>query len=244
MRWAVETQQGMIERNADIPDDRRIYFRVGINLGDVIVDDKDLYGDAVNIAARLENLADPGGICISQAMQEQVRDRLALPFEDGGEQSVKNIARPIRVYALSADTVAALPKAEAPTALRPARQLYARRNIAAVALASVLIIAGGMWWLWPSPKAPSALPRLSIVVLPFANLSDDREQQYFADGITEDLTTDLSRIQEIVVLPFANLSDDREQQYFADGITEDLTTDLSRIQDCVTHGIFSFPCSP
>ena len=200
VRWAVETQQGMIERNADIPDDRRILFRVGINLGDVIVDDKDLYGDAVNIAARLESLADPGGICISQAMQEQVRDRLALPFEDGGEQSVKNIARPIRVYALSADTVAALPKAEAPTALRPARQLYARRNIAAVALASVLIIAGGMWWLWPSPKAPSALPRLSIVVLPFANLSDDREQQYFADGITEDLTTDLSRIQDSFVI--------------------------------------------
>src|SRR4051794_20685923 len=98
VRWAVETQQGMIERNADVPDDRRINFRVGINLGDVIVDDKDLYGDAVNIAARLESLADPGGVCISQAMQEQVRDRLSLPFEDGGEQSVKNIARPIRVY--------------------------------------------------------------------------------------------------------------------------------------------------
>ena len=116
VRWAVETQQGMIERNADVPDDKRIHFRVGINLGDVIVDDKDLYGDAVNIAARLENLADPGGICISRTMREQIRDRLALPFEDGGEQSVKNIARPIRVYALSADAVAALPKAEAPAA--------------------------------------------------------------------------------------------------------------------------------
>jgi adenylate cyclase len=95
VRWAVETQQGMIGRNADVADDRRINFRVGINLGDVIVDDRDLYGDAVNIAARLENLADPGGICISRAMHDQIHDRLALPFEDAGEQSVKNIARPV-----------------------------------------------------------------------------------------------------------------------------------------------------
>jgi adenylate cyclase len=129
VRWAVEMQQGMIERNAETPDERRIRFRVGINLGDVIVDDKDLYGDAVNIAARLENLADPGGICISRTVREQIRDRLALPFEDGGEQSVKNIARPIRVYALSADAVAALPKAAVPAAPRPARLRYARREL-------------------------------------------------------------------------------------------------------------------
>jgi adenylate cyclase len=193
-------------------DDRRILFRVGINLGDVIVHDKDLYGDAVNIAARLENLADPGGICISRTVREQIRDRLALSFEDGGEQSVKNIARPIRVYTLSADAVAALPEAEAPAAPRPARRYYARRIVAAVAVAGVLIIAGGMWWMWQSPQAPpatatapslekvaapaapAAAPRLSIVVLPFNNLSNDPEQQYFADGVTEDLTTDLSRI--------------------------------------------------
>src|SRR5260370_14151033 len=100
VRWAVEMQQGMIDRNADVPHDKRIRFRVGINLGDVIVDDKDLYGDAVNIAARLENLADPGGICISGAMHDQLRDRLALAFEDMREQSVKNIARPVRPYML------------------------------------------------------------------------------------------------------------------------------------------------
>src|SRR3954447_17922489 len=109
VRWAVEIQQGMVDRNIDIPGDRHILFRVGINLGDVIVDDKDLYGDAVNIAARLESLAEPGGICISRTVREQIRDRLALPLEDGGEQSVKNIARPIRSYVLSADAVAALP---------------------------------------------------------------------------------------------------------------------------------------
>src|SRR5207248_8389136 len=108
VRWAVEMQQGMLDRNAEIPDVSRIHFRVGINLGDVIADDKDLYGDAVNIAARLENLAEPGGICISRTLREQIRDRLALPFADGGEQSVKNIARPIRVYALSAEAFAAL----------------------------------------------------------------------------------------------------------------------------------------
>jgi adenylate cyclase len=218
VRWAVEMQQGMIDRNAKVPEDKRIRFRVGINLGDVIVDDGDLYGDAVNIAARLENLAEPGGICISRTVREQIRDRLALPFKDGGEQSVKNIARPIRVYALSADAVAALPKAELPAVPRPAGPLYPRRHVAAAALAGVLIVAGGLWWLWPSPMAPSAsvtapplekaaapvvpstAPRLSIVVLPFTNLSDDKEQQYFADGITEDLTTDLSRIWSMLVI--------------------------------------------
>jgi len=214
VRWAVEMQQGMIERNADVPDGKRLLFRVGINLGDVIVDDKDLYGDAVNIAARLEALAEPGGICISRTVRDQIRDRLALPFEDGGEQSVKNIARPIRVYALTAGALAALPKAEVPAAPRLARPRYARRNIAAVALAGVLIVAGSLWWLWPPPKAPSATvtapaaapavpsaaPRLSIVVLPFTNLSNDAEQQYFADGITENLTTDLSRVSHSLVI--------------------------------------------
>ena len=211
VRWAVEMQHGMIERNADVPGDRRILFRVGINLGDVIVDELDLFGDAVNIAARLESLAEPGGICISAAMQEQVRDRLALPFEDSGEQSVKNIARPIRVYALSADAVAALPMALTPAAPRPAGLRYPIRNVTAIAVAAVLIIAGEMWWLWPSPQTPTAAatapastpaaaPRLSIVVLPFANLSHDPEQQYFADGITEDLTTDLSRIEGSFVI--------------------------------------------
>jgi adenylate cyclase len=172
VRWAVEMQQGMIERNADVPDDRRVRFRVGINLGDVIVDDKDLYGDAVNIAARLENLADPGGICISRTVHDQIRDRLALPFEDMGEQSVKNIARPVRAYILRPDAIAALPGAGA---------LAAPLHAAAVA-------------------AETTGPRLSIVVLPFANLSNDPEQQYFADGVTEDLTTDLSRIEGSFVI--------------------------------------------
>ncbi len=213
VRWAVETQQGMIERNADVPEDRRILFRIGINLGDVIIEDRDLFGDAVNIAARLESLAEPGGICISRTIREQIRDRLALPFEDGGEQSVKNITRPIRVYSLSSEAIAALPKADIRELPRLAARHTARQYVAAAALAGALVVAGGVWWQWPlstapptvtasasAPAIPTIVPRLSIVVLPFANLSDDRDQQYLADGLTEDLTTDLSRISGAFVI--------------------------------------------
>jgi adenylate cyclase len=172
----------------------------------------------VNVAARLEALAEPGGICVSRTVHDQIRDKLAYQFDDMGEQRVKNISRPIRVYALSADAIAALPKAEIAAAPGPAGPRYARRHAAAVAMTGLLIIATGLWWLWPAPQAPqatvpapplekaaasavpSALPRLSIVVLPFTNLSDDREQQYFADGVTEDLTTDLSRIADSFVI--------------------------------------------
>ena len=168
VRCAAEVQRVMIDREADMPEDRRIRFRVGINLGDVIVDGDDIFGDGVNVAARLEALSDPGGLCISRMVRDQIRDKLAYPFEDLGEQSVKNIARPVRVYVLRPKAVADLP---AP---------------------SVLPI--------PPISQPAVAPRLSIVVLPFANLSNDPEQQYFADGITEDVTTDLSRIAGMLVI--------------------------------------------
>src|SRR5207248_6319405 len=134
VRCAVEFQQAVIGQDADLPDDKRIRFRIGINLGDVIVDDKDLYGDAVNIAARLETLAEPGGICISRAMHDQIQDRLALPFANGGEQSVRNISRPVGVYGLSAEAVAALPKPEVPTDFPTIRHHYRRRNLTALVL--------------------------------------------------------------------------------------------------------------
>src|SRR6266851_309748 len=169
VRCAAETQRAMIDRNADIPEDKRISFRMGINLGDVIVEPEDIFGDGVNIAARLEALAEPGGICISRVVREQIRDKLSYPFADMGEQSVKNIARPVRAYALSAAAVASLPLG--------------------VAAAEV-----------GKPVASSTSPRLSIVVLPFANISNDPKQEYFADGITEDLTTDLSRISGSFVI--------------------------------------------
>jgi TolB-like protein/class 3 adenylate cyclase len=168
VRCAVEVQRGMVDRNAETPENERITFRVGVNLGDVIAENDDIYGDGVNIAARLEGLAEPGGVCISRVVYEQIRDKLAYPFQDLGERSVKNIARPVRAYMLPPEAVAALP---AP-------------NIMAA----------------PPISQPATAPRMSIVVLPFANLGNDPEQQYFADGITEDLTTDLSLIENVFVI--------------------------------------------
>ena len=168
VRCAVEVQRGMADREPAVPEERQIRFRIGINLGDVIAEGEDIFGDGVNVAARLQALAEPGGICVSRVVRDQVRDKVDFGFEDLGEQQVKNITRPVRVYALRPETIAKLPMASAPPA----------------ALIS----------------KPAAAPRLSIVVLPFTNLSDDREQQYFADGITEDLTTDLSRLANMCVI--------------------------------------------
>jgi TolB-like protein len=158
----------MVDREAGLPEDRRIKFRIGINLGDVIVEDDDIFGDGVNVAARLEALAEPRGICISGTVYDQIRDKLPYAFEDLGEQAVKNIARPVRVYALRSEAVADLPAPGIPAT--------------------------------PPISQPAAVPRLSIVVLPFANLGNDPEQEYFADGITEDLTTNLSRIAGMLVI--------------------------------------------
>ena len=168
VRCAAELQRAMIDREAGMPEDRRIRFRIGINLGDFIVDGDDIFGDGVNVAARLEALSDPGGICISRMVRDQIRDKLAYAFEDLGEQSVKNIARPVRAYALRPKAVADLPASSVPPA--------------------------------PLISQPAVVPHLSIVVLPFTNLSNDPEQLYFADGITEDLTTDLSRIADMFVI--------------------------------------------
>jgi len=168
VRCAVEIQRGMIDREPDVPEERRIRLRIGVNLGDVIVEEHDIFGDGVNIAARLEALAEPGGICISRMVRDNVRDKLDYAFEDRGEQQVKNIARPVRVYALRPEGMAGVPTTSASSAT--------------------------------SSPSPAAAPRLSIVVLPFANLSNDPEQQYFADGITEDVTTDLSRLANMFVI--------------------------------------------
>ena len=168
IRCAAEVQRAMIDREAGMSEDRRIRFRIGINLGDVIVEDDDIFGDGVNVAARLEALAEPGGVCVSRVVRDQVRDKLPYAFEDLGQQSVKNIARPVRAYALRPEAVAGLPAS----------------NVAPI----------------PPISQPAVAPRMSIVVLPFANLGNDPEQQYFADGITEDLTTDLSRIAGMFVI--------------------------------------------
>jgi TolB-like protein/class 3 adenylate cyclase/Flp pilus assembly protein TadD len=168
VRCSAEVQRGMADRNADLPDHKRIDFRIGINLGDVIAEPDDIYGDGVNVAVRLEALAEPGGVCISRVVHDQIRDKLGYPFEDLGEQSVKNIVRPVRIYGLRPEAVTDLPLSN----LLPAAPI----------------------------SQPAVAPRLSIVVLPFTNLSSNPDQQYFADGITEDLTTDLSRLADMLVI--------------------------------------------
>jgi TolB-like protein/class 3 adenylate cyclase len=167
VRCAVDIQGGMAERNAGTSAERRIEFRVGINLGDIIVEDQDIFGDGVNIAARLEALAEPGGICVSRVVRDQVRDRLDLVFDDMGEQQVKNIARAVRSYRI------APPKPSAPQA----------SDVQA------------------APAPPPALPdKPSIAVLPFQNMSGDPEQDYFADGMVEEIITALSRIRWLFVI--------------------------------------------
>jgi class 3 adenylate cyclase/tetratricopeptide (TPR) repeat protein len=168
VRRAAEMQRAMVDRDVNLSEDRRIKLRIGINLGDIIAVDDDIFGDGVNVAARPEALAEPGGICISRVVRDQIRDKLDYAFVDVGERSVKNIARPARVCGMTAAAVVALSPAE---------------NQARV-----------------GKPTSSTTPQLSIVVLPFANLSNDPEQENFVDGITEDLTTDLSRIADSFVI--------------------------------------------
>jgi class 3 adenylate cyclase/TolB-like protein len=194
MRAAIAIQEGAAARDAGLPADQRIAFRIGVNLGDVIVEEDDIYGDGVNLAVRLEGLAEPGGIVVSRAVRDHVRDRLQLRFEDLGEHTVKNIARPVRAFRVQAGD--AVDSHEAASRV-PRRRFIGRRAVAGAA--ALAMAAGLLWvertaWLPAMSGAPGeAEPQLSIVVLPFANLGGDPRQDYFADGITESLTTDLTR---------------------------------------------------
>ena len=201
---AIEIQRAMAQRNAAVSKDRRLEFRIGVNLGDIIVDGDDIYGDGVNVAARLEALAEPGGICISRAARDQVRDKLDVVLDDMGEIEVKNIARPVRTFRVVLD-------AEAPGERDgPARKPPTRwRWPAAAAVALAALVVAVLWlrpWMpEPGPASvegtPLPLPdRPSIAVLPFLNLSDDPNQEYFADGMTEDLITDLSKRSGLFVI--------------------------------------------
>src|SRR5262252_6871257 len=221
VRCAVELQRAMIDCNTGIPEDRCIVLRIGVNLGDVIIDYGDIYGDGVNIAARLEALAEPGGICISRAVRNQIRDKLSYPFEDMGEQNVKNIARPVRAYGMSATAVALTPLRVAQAQpLQRSPRFGRRRALVLAAIITLIAVASAVWWAWPQRPptvasvrnpAPAGSPvpantkavlpsPLSVVVLPFANLSSNPDQEYFADAITDDVTTDLSRISGSFVI--------------------------------------------
>jgi adenylate cyclase len=170
VRCAVEVQREMSDRNAGVPAERLIEFRIGINLGDIIIDKRDIYGDGVNVAARLEALAEPGGICVSRVVRDQVRDKLGFAFEDMGEQQVKNIARPIRVHRIRLTEEASV------TSIRPSHP------------------AGAPPLALPLPDKPS------VAVLPFTNMSGDPEQEFVSDGIAEDVITALSRYPSLFVI--------------------------------------------
>ena len=207
VRCALEVQTGMVERNAGLPPDRRIEFRIGIHLGDVVEEaDGDLMGDGVNIASRLEGICEPGQVCLSEDAYRQVKSRLELQVADLGPQSLKNIAEPVRAYLLRQGAPATQ---KPPQPATRTRGVWARWPALAAALALLLLAAGALAWrAGYAPRFMAAsvddklanAPRLSIVVLPFENLSGDKEQDYFADGITDDLTTDLSHLQGSFVI--------------------------------------------
>ena len=207
VQCAIEIQNGMAERNAGEPDDRRMELRIGINLGDVIVEGDDIHGDGVNIAARLEALAPPGEICISRAARDQIRDKLGNGLEDLGEVEVKNIARPIRVFRVLPDQNATDRAGKSHSHARNTRMPIAVTFVVAVAVAiAVVVWFKDRWGLFGSdPMAMTnataqGQTRPALIVLPFSNLSGDSSQDYFSDGFTEDITTGLARIRGLLVV--------------------------------------------
>ena len=213
---AVEAQRELRKRNEGLPDERRVQFRIGINLGDVIVDRDDIYGDGVNIAARLEGLAQPGGICISGGVYQQVKNKLELAYEFMGPQKVKNIAEPVPVFQVQLDPGAAGKRPD--KGVRPPRW-----QSVALAAAVVLLIGAGavaFWNFYPLSSAPpgnvastsateNTVPKLpdkpSIAVLPFKSMSDDSWLEHFTDGLTEDIIIELSQLEDLIVISRASV---------------------------------------
>lgn len=206
VNFAVDVQRAMGERNRQVPEDRQIIYRVGINIGDIIVEGDDIYGDGVNLATRLEGLADPGGICISGKVYGEIKNKLELGFEDLGEQEVKNIPEPVRVYRVLVDpsTASMLIVAD-----RASQKRW--RWAVAAAVVGVAIVGGAVvvrLQPWAPDVEPASVERMafplpdkpSIAVLPFANLGGDPGQDLFSDGITNDIITDLSRFDDLMVI--------------------------------------------
>jgi TolB-like protein/class 3 adenylate cyclase/Tfp pilus assembly protein PilF len=195
---AVALQRSMADRNVTVEQDKRIEVRIGINLGEVIIEGEDRYGEGVNIAARLQQLADSGGICVSDKVCKEVENKLAFRFEPMGEQRVKNIAQPVRAYRVRLDTK------DAAKRVHISRLQFGKWRWPAAAVLAVSIVAGVSIWIVSGRAPPAAGPTLpdkpSIAVLPFANMSEDPKQDYFAEGITDDLITDLSKVSGLFVI--------------------------------------------
>jgi TolB-like protein/class 3 adenylate cyclase len=210
VQCAVEIQRELAERNTELPAEKKMAFRMGVNLGDVVEEDGRIYGDGVNIAARLESICEGGGICISGTAFEHIEHKLDLEFEDLGEHEAKNITTPVRVY-----RVLSYPGAAAHRVIKAKRAIQRKWRKAALALATLLVIGVGALAIWnfflrPAPptvetastdRMASPLPeKPSIAVLPFVNMSGNAEQEYFTDGMTDDLITDLSKISGLLVI--------------------------------------------
>ncbi len=206
VNFAVDVQRAMALRNTDVPEDQRITYRIGINIGDIIVDGEDIYGDGVNVAARLEGLAEPGGICVSRPVHTQVRGKVDTAFEDLGKQQVKNIPEPVQIFKVLLDA----PPAAHIAASAPAAKRSLRWPVVAGGLALLVAVAGIVLWQrpWQPREEPASVEAMafplpdkpSIAVLPFNNMSDDASQEYFTDGMTEDLITDLSKLSGLFVI--------------------------------------------
>ena len=206
---AIKIQQGLAYRNTSTAEEKRLTCRIGINIGDIIIEAKDIFGDGVNIAARLEGLCEPGGICISRAVRDQVRDKLPVVFDDLGEQSVKNIARPVRAFSLSPQYIAAIPVLTPSASATPTKRKYF-----AIGAVLAIAVAGGVagWWLVrvsppaqpveasATTTAPVAALRASIAVLPLVSLTAEGGSDYFADGLTEDIIAALGRFRDLSVI--------------------------------------------
>ena len=205
VQCAISVQRAMVDREADVPEDRRIRYRIGVNLGDIVIEDDDIFGDGVNIAARLEGLAEPGGICISGTAYDQLKQKVDVGYEFLGEQQVKNIAGPVPVYRVLLDPAEAgkviVAKRSAPT--------WWRWAAGSAGVLLVLVVAGLVWWQpWvarvePASEAKMAFPlpdKPSIAVLPFNNLSSDPEQDFLVDGLTENIISALSKVSEMFVI--------------------------------------------
>ncbi len=200
--FSVDVQRAMAERDAAIPEEHRIRYRVGINIGDIIVDGDDIYGDGVNVAARLEAIAEPGGICVSRNVFNQAKNKVEFDFEDLGERQMKNIPEPVRVFRVLMERK---PESRVIGEAQTAKRSWRWPAIATVAIA---LVAAASAVAWLRPWEPASIERVahplpdkpSIVVLPFINMSDDPAQAYFADGMTEDLITDLSKVSGLFVI--------------------------------------------